>query len=117
MKNLVFVLVGSFVCFHLAIEPASAQPKGFNYDEEKVPVYSLPDPLMTEDGEKVSDAEAWRKQRRPELLRSFEQHVYGAMPPALAIEDVEVLGVDKNAIGGKAVRKEVALSFSRNGKS
>ena len=47
------------------------------YDESKVPKYTLPDPLVLLNGKKVRDAETWTKKRWPENLRLFESHVYG----------------------------------------
>src|SRR4051794_27245446 len=35
-----------------------------NYSEDKVPPYTLPDPLLTSDGERVTSAETWFKKRR-----------------------------------------------------
>ena len=48
-----------------------------NYDEGKVPRYVLPDPLTMQDGHKVTTPEQWINERRPELLKLFEEHVYG----------------------------------------
>jgi len=59
--------------------PAIAQPKA-NYDEAKVPKYTLPDPLVCLDGTKVADKATWEKKRRPEILRLFEENVYGRSP-------------------------------------
>src|SRR5215510_11997690 len=36
-----------------------------NYDESKVPAYTLPDPLVMADGKRVTDAQTWRTRRRP----------------------------------------------------
>ena len=41
---------------------AAAQPPEANYDEAKVPKYTLPDPLVMQNGERVTDAETWRTQ-------------------------------------------------------
>jgi hypothetical protein len=51
-----------------------------NYDEAKVAPYTLPDPLVMADGRRVSSADMWRRQRRPELLRAYEDHIYGRVP-------------------------------------
>ena len=56
-----------------------------NYDEAKVPKYTLPDPLVMTDGTKVTSAEMWRTKRRPEIYKLFQEHVYGTMPPARKI--------------------------------
>ncbi len=52
----------------------------FNYDEALVPQFQLPDPLKTEKGHTISSAELWQSVRRPEVLRLFEQHVFGRLP-------------------------------------
>ena len=44
----------------LATSSAYAQPKGFNYDESKVPDFTLPDPLTLENGDPVADADTWK---------------------------------------------------------
>jgi hypothetical protein len=47
------------------------------YDEAKVPPYTLPDPLLLLNGKKVTSTRTWTKKRRPEILRLFETNVYG----------------------------------------
>ena len=59
--------------------PAQTVPPP-NYEEGKVPQYTLPDPLVLNDGQRVTDAATWREKRRPEVLRLFEQYVYGKAP-------------------------------------
>jgi hypothetical protein len=88
---------------------ATAQPPGTNYDEFKVGEYTLPEPLVMQNGEKVGDAEAWRDRRRPEILRLFEEHVYGRSPQPPQSLLAEVASVDRSALDGKATRKEVAV--------
>lgn len=83
-----------------------------NYDESKVPKYTLPDPLTMQDGTPVKDAATWRKKRRPEILRLFETHMYGKAPPRPKNVRYRVLSIDRNALGGKAIRKEVEIYFT-----
>ncbi len=87
-----------------------------NYDEAKVPAYTLPDPLVCEDGTKVDSAKVWMEKRRGEILRLFEEHVYGKAPGRP--EEVKY-GVEKadDALGGKAVRKQVTMTLTNKGKS
>ena len=92
---------------------ASAQPGGFNYDESKVPQYILPNPLLTSAGQPVTDSAMWFQQRRPEILKLFETHVYGRSPARPAEMSFHVDSVDKAALGGKAIRKEVTVHFTR----
>jgi hypothetical protein len=54
----------------------------------------------------------WMEQRRPEILRLFENHVYGRTPAQRLKTTAELASIDKNALGGKAVRKEVTVFFS-----
>jgi len=89
-----------------------AIPEGINYDETKVPDYTLPDPLNLRDGTKVTDADTWAKRRRPEILNLFEEHVYGKMPGRLKETTFEVVSTEKETLGGKSERKEVSVYFT-----
>ncbi len=96
-------------------EGAAAKPKGrpkLNYDEAKVPPYTLPDPLVLRSGERVNTPEQWRDLRRPEILKLFETTVYGRMPGRLARQRFEVKSIDPKALGGKATRKQVRIQFT-----
>ena len=79
-----------------------------NYDEANVPAYTLPNPLMSESGKPIQRVGKWEKQRRPEILSLFEQYVYGKTLGGDAVAH-EVIAVDKQALGGLATRKEVAI--------
>ena len=89
-----------------------AQPAGPNYDEAKVPAYALPDPLAGTDGAPVNTATGWREKRRPEVMRLFEEQVYGRAPGRPGTMRFETLSVVTNALGGRATRKEVAIWFT-----
>lgn len=83
------------------------------YDEAKVPAYTLPDPLRFEDGSPVKAPEDWPK-RRTELLRLFEDHVYGrtpvGRPGAMRFEPRKKI---EGFLDGKAVLEEVRIHFSK----
>ncbi len=91
---------------------AVAQEYETNYDEDKVPRYTLPDPLALSTGGAVTDPATWRTQRRPEILRLFEEHVYGRTPTGEVSVRVEVRSVASDALKGAATRKQVRLRFS-----
>jgi len=98
----------------LAATATSAGERGrnsINYDESKVPEYILPDPLVLSDGTEVNET-LWRRQRREEILRLFEEHVYGKSPGRPSSMRFEVTSVAKDALGGKATRKEVTVYFT-----
>ncbi|MDB4474166.1 acetylxylan esterase [Opitutaceae bacterium] len=94
---------------------AEAQPEGFNYDEAKVPAYTLPDPLVNLAGEPVADAAAWQSHRRGEVLRLFEDHVFGRTPAADVDVRFELLESDSSAYDGRATRKQVRAHFAARG--
>src|SRR5207249_889792 len=52
-----------------------------NYDPAKAnPFPNLPGPLTLKNGQKVTTAEAWWRQRRPEIVEDFEREVIGRVP-------------------------------------
>jgi hypothetical protein len=60
---------------------APGEPNAANYDPAKANPYpDLPDPLTLKNGRKVTSAEMWWKQRRPETVEDFEREVFGRVP-------------------------------------
>jgi len=56
-------------------------PNYANYDESKANPYpDLPDPLVLKNGQKVTTAEMWWNQRRPEIVEDFDREIYGRVP-------------------------------------
>jgi hypothetical protein len=77
-----------------------------NYDEAKVAPYTLPDPLVMTDGRPVRDAAMWMKERRPEILRLYQDFIFGHVPataPKITFAEVKA----EPALDGKAVRKTI----------
>ena len=95
-----------------SMKNSSAQPAGFNYDESKVKPYSLPDPLLLDNGRRVTTSRQWENQRRPELLELFTEEMYGRSPGKPRRVKGEVTSMDKSALGGKAIRKEVTITLA-----
>ncbi len=83
-----------------------------NYDESKVGTYTLPNPLVCLDGTPVKDAQTWRAKRRPEILKLFEEHVYGKAPGKPQSMTFMTTSVNKEALNGLATRKEVTVYFT-----
>ena len=82
-----------------------------NYDEARVPEYTLPDPLTAQDGTPVTTPAQWYGQRRPELLSLFESEMYGRAPGKPESLHFQVLSEENGALGGIAVRKEIRIFF------
>lgn len=81
-----------------------------NYDEDKVPAYTLPPILRHADGRPVRTRAEWPSRRR-ELLDLFSTHVYGRTPaglPAFTTRDIEA---PVAALDGRAWRQQVRLEW------
>ena len=92
--------------FAVAAAPAA------NYDEDKIPAYTLPDPLVFADGKRVATPAEWPR-RRTEILRLFQDQMYGVMPDRPKIQRF-VLRETGPAFDGKAVRKQFRIWFADN---
>jgi hypothetical protein len=75
-------------------------PNHANYDESKANPYpNLPDPLTMNDGRKVTTAEMWWKERRPEIVDMYSKDVYGRVPNDVPKVSWTVTAVDHEMIG------------------
>ena len=86
------------------------QAPAANYDESKIPAYTLPDPLVLDNGGKVASARDWTSTRRPELLARFATVEYGRTPTATLPVTAKV-DEEGPAFGGSAMRRQVTLHF------
>jgi hypothetical protein len=87
---------------------AMAQAPATNYDEAKVPAYTLPPLLSMSDGTPVRTAAGWDR-RREEIRTLLETRMFGRAPGrpdamTFALEDR-----DGAALGLTAVRKQVSI--------
>lgn len=70
----------------------------------------LPDPLRRGDGRLVRDRQDWTA-RRAALLDQFAGLVYGRPPPSPLAVAARGISCDPVALGGRAIRREVALDL------
>ena len=84
-----------------------------NYDESKIPPYTLEDPLAFADGTKLTSPAQWPK-RRAEILDIFAREMYGQPPPAPEAVVTEVWDVKTNALAGYCIRKQVKMWFRKD---
>ncbi len=118
----IFTIMGPFVImtfFHcdpcraqVAGQPWEANPElvqrlmnsqdEFNYDESRVPQYSLPDALRFNDGTPVTSAAQWNRERRSELMEVFRRQVYGRRPEATGRVEFELLKKIEDMFDGQA---------------
>lgn len=83
-----------------------------NYDETKIPAYTLPDLLTTSNNLKITGKKEWASLRRPELLELFTSQVYGRVPPTPYQTSFRVVKEDKQAMDGLATLKLVDITVT-----
>ena len=83
---------------------AAGEPGAANYDPALANPYpDWPDVLTLEDGRKVTTAELWWKERRPELIEEFAREVYGRVPNDVPKVTWTVAETVKTTVGGQPV--------------
>lgn len=84
-----------------------------NYNEDSIKTYTLPDPLILENGHKVLNSDDWFKKRRPEILELFKREQFGKFPDSqnlsFKVHEYQVL-----AFNNKATRTQVTLFFTKD---
>ena len=76
----------------------------------------LPDVLKLNNGQVVTTAQQWITQRRPEILKQFQEKMYGQSPKAPASLVFSVIESRSNLYNGLASRKQVRVYFDgKNG--
>jgi hypothetical protein len=98
--SLLVLCVAPFVAGAIDAPPPAQWP------EQK----DLPDPLLAADGSRITRADQWPAQRA-HLLELFQTYEYGRMPARPAKVDAKLEREDREALGGKAVLKEVTLTW------
>jgi pimeloyl-ACP methyl ester carboxylesterase len=89
----------------------------FNYFEEKVPAFKLPELLLTSNGTTVKNASIWEKKRRNEILELFRENVYGRVPSTPYSKSFRLINEDKKAMGGSATLRQVDITINSEGKT
>jgi lysophospholipase L1-like esterase len=79
-------------------------PNHANYDDAKAnPFPNLPDVLTLKNGRKVTTADGWWKQRRPEIVEDFEREVLGRVPAKVPRVTWTVTNSVNAMVGGRPV--------------
>lgn len=92
--------------------PRKDYAKLANYDESKVPQYTLPSVLMCHDGEMVQTKEQWEQKRRPEILNLFTTYMFGKAPVLKHKLPCTVSRINEKALNGCATRKEITIQLT-----
>ena len=99
------------------LERLTKNQSEFNYFEEKVPAYKLPEVLVSLEGNQVKDVQMWEESRRNEILELFRTNVYGRVPSTVYKKSFRLINEDKNAMGGDATLRQVDITIESNGNS
>jgi len=94
---------------------ATAYSRGadeFNYDESKVPKYTLPELLVDPDGHKIETADAWNSSARAKWMKVVADEVYGNLPTEIDTVKMEVAN-ETTKTTGAINRTHVTLRCSR----
>lgn len=81
----------------------------------KIPSYTLPDPLIFSNGERVKTASDWNK-RRKEIYRAFETEVYGVTPKWSGKVSSTLLSTKSDIFDGIGKQKQIRLTFLKGNK-
>ena len=98
-----------------AVARAAQQQPGFNYDEARVPTYTLPDPLKGQ-GPLVGTPAQWRE-RRATILGLFRDTVYGRSPGRPEHLDFKVIDENARAMDGRATLRRVTIASRQGSRS
>ncbi|BCM92621.1 carbohydrate esterase [Abditibacteriota bacterium] len=105
---------GGLDAFHESVKLIALTNAAFDATPTKPhPIaFPLPEPLTMQNGTPVTSAGQWRAARRPELLRLFEENIYGKTPIGRPQNlRFVVREIKKNARDGKATRLRVGVLF------
>ncbi len=91
-----------------ALAVVSADEIPVNYDESKIPEYTLPDPLVFNDGTPVATASQWPA-RRKEILKRCRESSYGVAPPAPPKITFEQIDNDASVFDDTAIRRQIVM--------
>jgi (4-O-methyl)-D-glucuronate---lignin esterase len=93
----------------------AGEPNAANYDPAKANPYpDWPDALTLKDGRKVTSAEMWWRERRPEIVEDFEREVYGRVPADVPKVTWAVTETVEAAVGGQPVRARRVIGHVDN---
>lgn len=87
-----------------------------NYDENKVPEFTLPEILKTKEGDHVGTIEEWETKRRLEILEIFTKEMFGKVPNTEGLS-TSYTTLEEGIWKDKISRKQVEIQFSKDGKT
>ncbi len=106
----ILVVVISFIPF--SIKSYSQHYNTLAAQNDSLFPKSIPALLMSSNGSVIKTKKEWEKIRRPELEQLLENEIYGFVPVGNVNMSSKVIEQDDNALGGKAIRKQIKITFT-----
>lgn len=83
-----------------------------NYDESKIPPYTIPELLVDQNGREIETVEQWKNHLRQEVLKIFTEQMYGRVPEFDYHTTYRSRPLDALELEGKATQEEVTITLS-----
>ena len=83
-----------------------------NYNLNKIPKYTLPDPLTLANGNKIQSTEEWKNLQRKKLINLFSNNLYGKIPGRFKNFKIITKSIDKEFFDSLATKKEIRIEFN-----
>src|SRR5438093_7721058 len=97
---------------------SESAPNHANYDEATAnPFPDLPDVLMLKNGKRVTTADMWWKQRRPEIVEDFEREVLGRVPRNTPTVTWTVMTTERWTAGARPIVGRQIIGHADNSSS
>jgi Heparinase II/III-like protein len=119
-QNLIFTPVQGIQSWRAPeqiVEKLEKEKSGFNYTEVKVPEFTLPEILTSNNGAKITSVELWNTLRRPEIVELFRKYMFGRVPETQYHKKFKIVSLDKHSMEGIATQKKVEITIEADGKS
>ncbi|SHE52979.1 hypothetical protein SAMN05444274_101607 [Mariniphaga anaerophila] len=117
MKNTIFAIITICgVLFSTTVFTQDRKFFGAIQNESDVPEYTLPDLLTTFNGKKITSLKQWEKFRRPEIVKFFEENIYGKVPvpPDPVKTTYTIVSEDPSYMDGLCTRRQINITFSNS---
>ena len=83
-----------------------------SYDLDKIPQYTLPNPLELSSGKIIKSLDHWNNVRRQELINLFSYNLYGYIPGKIQNIKISHQSTNKNFLNSLATKKEIRIHFN-----
>jgi hypothetical protein len=91
-----------------------AAPNAANSEESKIREYSLPELMTLENGKTITTPEEWWQHRRLEIVKAFEQEVYGKLPEKIPSVAWQVIDAYDTVVGNFPIREKIIKGIVNN---